>query len=226
MAKGRDSGMPPVELWETFFDPEGIFDALGCLSLRGDAVELGCGYGTFTIPMAARVSGTVYALDIDPIMVSATAARACNASVPNIVVEQRDFVTAGSGRPAGSAGLVMLFNILHIEDPVSLLREAHRILRDGGTAAVIHWRHDIDTPRGPPLDIRPSAEQCRAWAEKAALRWRSGPHLPNSPWHWGMLLDKVPTPLRQSEGKDARALNVPPAPRSSILQFPRMRLRP
>lgn len=201
MAKGRDSGMPPVQLWETFFDPQGIFDTLKCLSLRGDAVEFGCGYGTFTIPVAARVSGTVYALDIDPIMVSATAARASQASVPNVVVEQRDFVTAGSGRPVGSVGFVMLFNILHIEDPMSLLREAHRILRDGGTAAVIHWRHDIDTPRGPPLEIRPRPKQCRDWAEGVGLRWRSGHHLPNSPWHWGMLLDKVPTPLTIKRGQ-------------------------
>lgn len=188
--------MPPIELWESFFDTEGVFDALGCLSLHGDAVEFGCGYGTFTIAIAPRVSGSVYALDIDPLMVCATAARASQASVPNIVVEQRDFVTAGSGRPAGSVGLVMLFNILHIEDPLSLLREAHRNLRDGGTAAVIHWRGDIDTPRGPPLEIRPSPEQCRTWAEQAGLRWRSGLDLPNSPWHWGMLLDKVHTPFR------------------------------
>jgi SAM-dependent methyltransferase len=110
----------------------------------------------------------------------------------NIVVEQRDFVTAGSGRPDGSAACAILFNILHIEDPMDLLREAYRILRNGGTAAAIHWRHDIDTPRGPPRDIRPRPEQCAAWAAQAGFRAQGGVlDLPNSPWHWGMRLEKA-----------------------------------
>jgi SAM-dependent methyltransferase len=110
--------------------------------------------------------------------------------IRNIVVEQRDFTSEGCGRPDGSAGFVMLFNIMHLENPMSLLREAHRVLEHGGTAAMIHWRRDIDTPRGPPLDIRPSPEQCRAWAEGAGLCGGSVRDLPNSPWHWGMLLKR------------------------------------
>ena len=191
MAKGRDSGMPPAEVWESFFDAAGVFDALGCQGLRGDVVEFGCGHGTFTVALAPRVSGTVYALDIDPEMVRATADRASEAKINNIVVEQRDFVAAGSGRADVSVDYVLLFNILHIEDPIGLLREAHRILRDGGTAAVIHWKHDVETPRGPPLEIRPRPEQCSAWAEQAGLRFQGIHALPNSPWHWGMLLERV-----------------------------------
>ncbi|MDP9087353.1 MAG: class I SAM-dependent methyltransferase [Pseudomonadota bacterium] len=192
MAKGRDSGMPPVKLWESFFgSPADLFDALGCQSVRGDAVEFGCGYGTFTVALAPRVSGTLYALDIDPTMVGATSARSAHVGACNIIVEQRDFVTAGSGRPEGSVSLVMLFNILHIEDPLDLLCEAHRILRDDGVATVIHWKHDIQTPRGPPIAIRPSPEQCRDWAERTGFRClRVSRQLPNSPWHWGMLLQK------------------------------------
>jgi len=190
VAKGRDSGMPPAEMWESFFDPAGILDALGCRGLQGDAVEFGCGHGTFTIELALRVSGTVYALDIDPSMLAATTARAKQARTGNIVVEQRDFVSAGSGRPDGSVAFVMLFNILHIEHPVALLRESHRILREGGAVSIIHWRRDIGTPRGPPLDIRPKPEQCRLWAEEAGLRFQTMPDLPDSPWHWGMLLER------------------------------------
>ena len=183
--------MPPAQVWESFFDAAGVFDALGCQAQRGDVVEFGCGHGTFTVALAPRVSGTVYALDIDPEMVRATADRASDAKCNNIVVEQRDFVAAGSGRADGSVNYVLLFNILHIEDPVGLLREAHRILRDGGTAAVIHWRHDVETPRGPPLEIRPRPQQCSAWAEQAGLRFRSIHDFAKSPWHWGMLLERV-----------------------------------
>jgi SAM-dependent methyltransferase len=190
VAKGRDSGMPPVEQWETFFKPTGILEALGCSGVAGDVVEFGSGYGTFTIAAAPRVSGIIYALDVDPAMVSATAARASAARARNIVVVERDFVADGSGRPDGSACFVMLFNILHIEDPVSLLREAHRNLRVGGIAGVIHWRCDVATPRGPPFEIRPRPEECRAWAEEAGLHWLSYPPLTDSPWHWGLKLER------------------------------------
>jgi SAM-dependent methyltransferase len=182
--------MPPTKMWESFFDPAGILDAFGCRALRGDAVEFGCGYGTFTIELAGRVSGTVFALDMDPTMVIATATRAQQAGARNVVVEQRDFVSAGSGRPDGSVAFALLFNILHMEDPIALFQESHRILQKGGTVSIIHWRHDIDTPRGPPLDIRPKPDQCRVWAEQAGLRFEGMRDLPKSPWHWGLLLER------------------------------------
>jgi SAM-dependent methyltransferase len=188
VGKGRDSGMPAAEQWESYFDAAGILDTLGGRRVHADAVEFGCGYGTFTIPCAQRVSGTVYALDIDPLMVAATAARVTQAGLENVVVEQRDFVGDGCGRELRSASLVLLFNILHIEDPVSLLREAYRVLRPGGLAAIIHWNHDARTPRGPPLNIRPRPEQCRSWGEEAGLRWLRDESLPGSPWHWGTVL--------------------------------------
>jgi ubiquinone/menaquinone biosynthesis C-methylase UbiE len=183
--------MPPVEEWEGFFDPEGILKALGCYDLPGDVVEFGCGYGTFTIPAARRVSGTIYATDIDPLMVSATLDRAARAGVRNVDVTRRDFVSEGIGRADASASYVMLFNILHIEDPVSLLREAFRVLCVGGFLGVLHWRHDIETPRGPPMEIRPRPMHCRAWAEAGGFRWVNSPKLPDSPWHWGMKLERA-----------------------------------
>jgi SAM-dependent methyltransferase len=182
--------MPAVATWESFFDPAGILDAFGCRELPGDAVEFGCGHGTFTRALAPRLAGTLYALDIDPRMVEATATRASREKLHNIVVEERDFIADGSGRPDGSVDFVMLFNILHIEDPTGLLRESQRILRNGGTVAVIHWRHDIETPRGPARAIRPRPDQCRLWAEEAGLHHRGLRELPNSPWHWGMVLER------------------------------------
>lgn len=187
--------MPALEQWESYFDAARILESLGCRNLSGDAVEFGCGYGTFTVPLAQRISGTVYALDIDPLMVVATALRVSQVGLKNVIVEQRDFVTQGCGRESKSASLVLLFNILHIEDPVKLLNEAHRILRPGGIVGIIHWNHDASTPRGPPLDIRPKPEQCRAWGEQAELRWVRDPALPGSPWHWGMVFEK-PTTVR------------------------------
>lgn len=82
----------------------------------------------------------------------------------------------------------MIYNLLHIDNPVALLREARRVLRDGGRLSVMHWRSDIPTPRGPPLAIRPSSDQCLAWIAEAGL---SDPQMvdlsPSCPFHFGIV---------------------------------------
>jgi len=190
MAKIRESGMPPEKLWESFFNPEGALDALGGRYLTGDVVEFGCGYGTFTIASARRSAGLVYALDIDPIMVAATTERATSAGVKNVVAERRDFMADGCGRPGSSVRYAMLFNILHLEEPVSLLQEALRVLQPSGTAGVMHWNRDRRTPRGPPMQIRPSPTECVQWAKAAGFRSSELRDLPGCPWHWGLILLK------------------------------------
>ena len=54
-------------------------------------------------------------------------------------------------RPDASVDHAMLFNILHVEEPVGLLCEAMRVLVPGGKAGIIHWRTDLETPRGPSM---------------------------------------------------------------------------
>jgi hypothetical protein len=55
MMKLRESGMPDEAWWESLFDVPLILDRLGIHPQIGDAVEPGCGYGTFTIPVAPRI---------------------------------------------------------------------------------------------------------------------------------------------------------------------------
>jgi SAM-dependent methyltransferase len=161
--------MPEEELWSTFFDPEAILTALDLTGEVRDAVDFGCGYGTFTIPAARRVSGIVYALDIEPDMIAATMRKARAANLTNIVAHQRDFFAEGTGLEPQSVDYAMLFNILHAEQPLRLLREAWRILVPGGRVGVIHWNYDPKTPRGPSLTIRPRPADCRRWVEEAVF---------------------------------------------------------
>jgi SAM-dependent methyltransferase len=191
--KARESGMPEDASWESFVNPRCILERLGCVGECGDVVEFGCGYGTFTIPAARLVGGRVFALDIEPTMIAETGAKAANAGLSNVVAAQRGFVAAGTGRPDASAGYVMLFNILHLEDPVGLLREAHRVLTPGGLAGLIHWRSDVPTPRGPSPAIRPRAEDCRAWGEAAGLEFVRDESLCCCSWHWGLVLRRPST---------------------------------
>ncbi len=194
--KGRESGMPDDSLWETFFNPCCILEKLDIAGVSGDVVEFGCGYGTFSIPAAKLVAGRVIALDIEPTLVDETSRKAIDAGQTNLVTEVRDFVVSGCGLADESVGYAMLFNILHIEDPVGLLREAHRVLRSGGLVGIIHWRSDIPTPRGPTLEIRPTLEQCRAWGEMAGLQFLREESLCCCSWHWGIIMRK---PTRSNE---------------------------
>jgi ubiquinone/menaquinone biosynthesis C-methylase UbiE len=146
-----------------------MVEKLDCTGPCGDIVEFGCGYGTFTIPAAKRATGRVIAIDIDPIMVAETTRKAVKAGLSNVAGVVRDFAADGCGLRDGHAGRAMLFNILHIENPAALLREAYRVLAPGGEAAIIHWRSDVETPRGPSLPIRPTAEQCRSWGEQSGF---------------------------------------------------------
>jgi len=57
--KLRDSGMPDEAFWETLFDVDLILDRLEIDKRLGDVLEMGCGYGTFTLPVARRISGLV-----------------------------------------------------------------------------------------------------------------------------------------------------------------------
>lgn len=186
--KARESGMPDGSQWESFFNPRCIVERLDCRGLSGDIVEFGCGYGTFTIPAAQLNTGRLIALDIEPAMVTETMNKAAESGLRNVVAEQRDFVAAGCGRPDQSVSYAMLFNILHIEDPVRLLREAYRALAPGGLVGIIHWRSDVPTPRGPSPDIRPLPEQCRAWGETAGLEFVRYESLCCCSWHWGLIM--------------------------------------
>lgn len=188
--KTRESGMPEEEIWNRFFDAEAILRSLKLTPLCRDVVEFGCGYGTFTVPAARIVSGTVHALDIEAVMVAITQSRAEANGLRNVRARLCDFVSGGAGLADASVDYVMLFNILHTERPEVLLREAHRVLTAGGLLGIIHWNYDPATPRGPSMDIRPRPEQCRDWAVQEGFRLLPPGIIDLPPYHYGMALER------------------------------------
>jgi SAM-dependent methyltransferase len=179
LMKIRESGMPDEAYWETLFDVPRVVDWFQP-QLHHEIAELGCGYGTFTAPIAKAVTGRVYSFDIDAAMLARTGER--TAGLP-VVLQQRDVLAEGFGVIVDA---VLLFNILHCEQPKRLLRQAADALKLGGVVCVIHWRHG-ETPRGPSLDIRPRPEQIIQWAEEAGLA-SDGEVVDLPPWHFGLKL--------------------------------------
>jgi ubiquinone/menaquinone biosynthesis C-methylase UbiE len=185
-----DSGMPEEKVWDSFFDQPSILSKLQLTSECEDVIEFGCGYGTFTIPAAGIIKGNVFAIDIEQEMLDSTQEAASKLHITNIKYILRDFVNDGTGLPENSVDYAMVFNILHYEQPIKLLEEAFRVLRNGGTVGIIHWNYDPETPRGPGMSIRPKPAQCKQWAEEAGFEMAGDGLIDLPPYHYGMALRK------------------------------------
>ena len=71
-----------------------------------------------------------------------------------------------------------------------------------GAFSVIHWCSDIETPRGPPLAIRPRPQQCAALLREAGFDAVSPVDLgPCAPYHFGLIAQR---PVHGSASKRRR----------------------
>ncbi len=187
--KIEDSGMPEESYWNSLFNIEGIIDWLN-IAECSKVVEIGSGYGTFTLPIAKLSRDiSVTAFDIEPEMVAISKRNLTDSGLFNVECILRDVLYEGTGLESESVDVVLLFNILHFNERRVFLQEASRVLKKGGIAAIIHWRKDIDTPRGPANELRPDMGQILKASEGLALHFR-GNSKNLEPYHWGIQLVK------------------------------------
>lgn len=184
-----DSDMPEETYWNSLFDVETIVKWLDLERISDSVVEIGCGYGTFTVPVARTFSGIVHAFDIEPAMIRRTKQNIRRSRLRNVHFHDRDVVEKGTGLGTESIGMVLLFNILHSNEKVLLLREASRILKLNGRIAMIHWRKDVETPRGPSVESRPDPKVILDSASSLNLLFTGNSRI-LEPYHWGMQLTK------------------------------------
>lgn len=190
--KVRDSGMPQKDYWNSFFDSNKLIDRLFCNKIIDENItEFGSGYGTFTIPASSYTTKNIYALDIEEDLIKELENQAIKLNIENIICKKIDFLENGTSLDDNSQGHVMIYNLLHLENPQKLLKEAFRILKDDGIISIIHWRSDIKTPRGPSLDIRPKPQDCRKWLNKIGYKEIKYVDLQDiAPYHYGVRAKK------------------------------------
>ena len=181
--------MPAENIWSDFFNVDLILSELLINSKIIDLVEIGCGYGTFTIPSAKVIKGKLYAFDIENEMLDIVKQKLKNEHIENVILEQRDILTQTTGLADNSIDYVMLFNILHHESPADFFTEAYRILKPNGKIGIIHWRSDIITPRGPELKIRPKPEQILRFVDRQKFNIDKEPFV-LEPYHYGLIISK------------------------------------
>jgi demethylmenaquinone methyltransferase/2-methoxy-6-polyprenyl-1,4-benzoquinol methylase len=118
-------------------DPEAIIQGAG-VTAGQTVLEVGCGRGFFTIPLAERLGrkGCLYALDVAQVAVDYVDRKVEAAGLLNVRVFKANALD--SGIPDGAMDLVLLFGV--IPSPTlplgQLLPEMHRVLRSGGGLAV------------------------------------------------------------------------------------------
>jgi ubiquinone/menaquinone biosynthesis C-methylase UbiE len=187
--KVNDSGMPEEDYWNSLFNIPLIINWLDLKHISDPFVEVGCGYGTFTLPIAKETEQKIYAFDIEPAMIDITRRHMQQEGIHNVQFFQRDIIDQGTGLESNSVGLVLLFNILHFDERKIMLDEASRILTPSGIIAIIHWRKDIKTPRGPTLHLRPDRQTILDSITKLDLSIFGNDRI-FEPYHWGMKLIK------------------------------------
>jgi len=98
-------------------------------------LDVGCGPGTLTADLAARVApGEVLAVDVSAEVIAEAEAHAREVGATNIVFQAGDFRSAGLA--PGSFDVVHAHQVLqHLRDPVSALIEMRRLVRPEGVVA-------------------------------------------------------------------------------------------
>lgn len=138
-----------------------------------NVASLGCGnLGYFIIPMAKIVGkeGKAYAVDILKSALESVRSRAKLEGIINLETVWADLEKVGSCTiPAGSLDVAALINVLfQNKDRVSIMKEASRLLKNGGKLIIIDWKK-VAAPFGPAVDLRVDPQQVKDIASQLGL---------------------------------------------------------
>ncbi|MDH4140418.1 MAG: methyltransferase domain-containing protein [Coriobacteriia bacterium] len=155
---GRFETLPPEVFWEALGKPD---DAR-------EIVEIGAGTGLFAAQFVSFApDAIVHAVDTEKAMIE-------------WMKENRPEVERGRLVPTESeethvplpdelADVVFMINLHHeLAEPASTYAEAFRLLKPGGRVLVVDWA-PFETPKGPPLTVRVTAEDLAAHVEGAGF---------------------------------------------------------
>jgi SAM-dependent methyltransferase len=188
--------MPTTGWWGTLWpDPAAVLRAVG-LKKDMDAVDLCCGDGWFTLPMA-KVARHVLAVDIDRQFLELARHRLKLAGAMNCSFVEGDACNLDklASRPVD---FVFMANVFHgVPDRLRLAQAVHRTLKSAGRFAIVNWHQRpreetviLGEPRGPKTELRMSPEQTIRSVEAGGLRFAELVELP--PYHYGVVFERAP----------------------------------
>ncbi len=190
------TAMPDRDWWVALWpDPEGVVHSLG-VEPGMVVVDLCCGDGYFTAPLARIVGGNVYGVDIDPAMLERTRTeleRAGATVLGLICADARDLPAVLPRK----VDYVVIANTFHgVPEKAALARTVAAVLNPKGQFAVVNWYPIprectvvLDKPRGPKTEMRMSPDDVRLVVEPAGFTLERVVELP--PFHYGAVFRVV-----------------------------------
>ncbi len=142
-------------------DPATVINGLG-LAPDMRVADFGAGSGHFTVLISQKVGpqGKVSAIDVQEAPLDSIRAKAKALGLTNIETLRADLEVPGSsGLSDGSQDVVLLANVLfQSKQKSAIIREAKRVLREGGRLILIEWKKGTGG-FGPPDDLRMNEEE-------------------------------------------------------------------
>lgn len=188
------TAMPDRDWWQALWpDPEGTLRSIGATSgMR--AVDLCCGDGYFTAPLARIVApGEVLALDLSAEMLRQARAEAAAQGASNVTFVEGDARDLPQWVPVPVA-LVLIANTFHgVPDKAGLASAVRQVLAPGGRFVVINWHAlpreqtaVLGSPRGPRTELRMTPEAVLEAVRPAGFELQEVVELP--PFHYAAIL--------------------------------------
>lgn len=174
-----------------FIKPEEAVDNFGLMPGMTVA-DFGSGSGYYTIAAAKLVgpSGAVYSVDIQKNLLAAVKSAAELNHLSNVEIVWADLEKeSGSHLASASVDFVIISNILfQAENREAVAKEAFRILKENGKAAIIEWSDEDIGKIGPVKEKRlPEEEAKKIFLSDGFLLDRKIPAGEN---HYGLLFKK------------------------------------
>ncbi|MBI4132769.1 MAG: methyltransferase domain-containing protein [Candidatus Sungbacteria bacterium] len=175
---------------ESFLHPERMMNRF---DIRPGMIvaDFGTGSGHFALAAARRVGerGKVYAIDIQKNVLSLIKSKAALEHLLQVEPIWADLeLPQGSRLHEGSVDFVIISNILfQVTSKPAVLAEARRILKKGGTMAVLEW-DATPFPAGPPQNLRMPKADVRRLAE--TLGFHTAGEFDAGSHHYGLLFTR------------------------------------
>ncbi len=188
--------MPDPDWWQALWPQPGqVLAGLGIAPGTGMAVDLCCGDGLFTAPLA-RLARHIVAIDNDPRMLALArekVAAVSDAGACDFVEGDAYDIARLVRRPAD---LVLIANTFHgVPDKARLARGIAAVLKPGGWFIVVNWHRRpreettvLGQRRGPRTEMRMTPEEVAAAVAPAGFRPARVVELP--PYHYGAIFEK------------------------------------
>ncbi|MFC2022654.1 class I SAM-dependent methyltransferase [Chloroflexota bacterium] len=172
----------------TRLDIEKVLSFLPLAPQRQVVADIGCGTGTFTLPLAHSLSkGRVYAIDIQEKMLEKVREKLVQQSIKNI--ETRLCGELEFPLEPGTMDGILLANVLHeTPDPMPFIKVISTLVRPGGWVAILDWKKEKAT-KGPPFYKRLSPNKVQIISAEFGLY--SNKIVPIWEDHYLVLLDKA-----------------------------------